>query len=564
MSQIRPPSAAPGIAPNSIVHPTFTLRPAACHPSNLPLRRFFILHALLGSFALLAVFNLFLVIPTHALSVAAKPAAGHIVQSGSMGTQHSHDASSGCSPEAAQPTSPSPAQPQPQPDESDSGSESHPSTSYSNGAISATYFANWAIYGRHHFPWDIPLDSVTHVFYAFANVRPESGEVYLTDSWADEQIHWADRGDSWNDSGNNLYGCFNQFRQLKQKYRHLKLMLSIGGWSYSSNFAPGTDSSEKRQKFADSAIEILQNYGLDGLDVDWEYPNNDREADQFVDVLRKARSGLNKLKRKNKDANPYLLTIAAPCGASHYKMLHLKQMNPYLSFINLMAYDYAGSWDTISGHQANLLLTNSTVNQGNFSTTAAVDYYVSQSIPVANLVLGMPLYGRSFLNTKGIGKPFQGVGQGDWEPGLYDYKTIPAQNAKIVEDMNAVGAYTYNPSNQELITFDSPKTVRRKVKYVQERGLGGVMWWESSGDKKDSDDALIPLAAKLLGRLDSTKNHLNFPNSKWDNVKKSTYSTDSSLTSNDGYPGRYQQQTHKQHLKHHSKSTHHNAVKGSY
>jgi len=88
---------------------------------------------------------------------------------------------------------------------------------YKNGPVSATYYVNWAIYGRHHFPWDLPTDSVTHVFYAFANVRPESGEVYLTDSWADEGIHWAEKGDSWNDSGNNLYGCFNQFRQLKQK-----------------------------------------------------------------------------------------------------------------------------------------------------------------------------------------------------------------------------------------------------------------------------------------------------------------------------------------------------------
>ncbi|MBW0480768.1 hypothetical protein O181_020483 [Austropuccinia psidii MF-1] len=391
-----------------------------------------------------------------------------------------------------------------------------------NGYISSTYYVNWAIYARNHFPWNVPLDSVTHVLYAFANVRPESGEVYLTDSWADEQIHWPEKGDSWNDQGNNLYGCFNQFRQIKQTHRHLKLLLSIGGWTYSANFAPATDSPAKRQKFADSAISILENYGLDGLDIDWEYPNSDDEAERFVDILRRTRAGLTQLKEKKKDVTPYLLTIAAPCGPSHYKQLHLKSMAQYLSFINLMAYDYSGSWDTITGHQANLLLPeNRSINQGNVSTVAALNYYISQSVPASKLVMGMPLYGRSFLNTKGIGHPYNGVGKGSWESGVYDYKDISKANVQWVDDKNAVGAYTYNPSTQELITFDDSETVRQKVQYIRQKGLGGVMWWESSGDKNGTD-ALIPLAAKLLGNLDTTSNHILYPDSKWDNLKKTT------------------------------------------
>ncbi|CAH7672518.1 family 18 glycoside hydrolase [Phakopsora pachyrhizi] len=440
----------------------------------------------------------------------------------------------------------------------DGKDDSDEDASHKNGMVSATYFVNWAIYARSHFPWQVPMDSLTHVFYAFANVRPESGEVYLTDSWADEQIHWADRGDSWNDQGNNLYGCFNQFRQLKQKHRNLKLLLSIGGWTYSSNFAPGTDSPEKRAKFSSSALGLLEDYGLDGLDIDWEYPTSDKEADQLVQLLKHMRKDLDSHQKSKKDKNPYLLTIAAPCGPQHFRQLHLKQMSQYLSFINLMAYDYAGSWDTIAGHQANLRLPNSeAVNQGNFSTVAAVNYYLEQSVPARKIVIGMPLYGRSFLNTKGIGHSYNGVGQGNWESGIYDYKSLPKDNCKLMVDKKAIGAYTYDKSAQELITFDNPTTVNLKVDYVRSKNLGGVMWWESSGDKNISGEALIPMAASKLGSLDNTYNHLKYPGSKWDNLRGSALRRSSLSYKGSG------QQSNKHH--HHSTSHHKDRkVSGSY
>ncbi|KAK4051145.1 Chitinase 4 [Microbotryomycetes sp. JL201] len=393
-----------------------------------------------------------------------------------------------------------------------------------NGKVNVAYFVNWGIYARNYKPFEsqVPVESLTHILYAFANIR-ETGEVFLTDQWADEQIHYD--GDSWNDpdASTNLYGNLKQLHLLKQRHRHLKVLLSIGGWTYSNNFAGPASTSQGRRMFVESSIKLLEDYALDGLDIDWEYPKNDAEAWNYVELLRDLRQGLDAhAARKGLSTEQgYELTIAAPCGAANYEKLKLKEMDEYLSMWLLMSYDYSGSWDTVTGHQAALSDNGSPTST---STDRTIRHFASQGVPVSKLVLGIPLYGRSFLNTdNGPGNVFQGVGQGSWEQGTYDFKALPLAGSTEGYDPNLVAAWCYEPLKREWVTYDSLDSALAKAQFVNVNGLAGCMYWEASGDRqKGSGQSIIENVANVLrtSRLDDRQNCLQYKESKWTNIRQ--------------------------------------------
>jgi chitinase len=214
----------------------------------------------------------------------------------------------------------------------------------------------------------------------------------------------------------------------------------------------------------------------------------------------------------------YLLTIAAPAGPQNYNKLPLKDIASTLDYINLMAYDYAGSWDTVSGHQANLYPNPANNNSTPYSTDAAVADYIRAGVPAKKIVLGMPIYGRSFQNTAGLGQPFNGIGQGSWEAGVWDYKALPKAGASVVYDSVAGATYSYDPATKELISFDTADMITKKVAYLKQKGLGGSMFWEASADRTDGG-SLLAASASTLGGLDSSANQLSFPASQYDNMK---------------------------------------------
>ncbi|KAG6844561.1 hypothetical protein H0H87_005903 [Tephrocybe sp. NHM501043] len=387
-------------------------------------------------------------------------------------------------------------------------------------------FVNWGIYGRKFPPQKIPAQDLTHILYSFANLNADTGEVFLSDEWADKDIHYP--GDSWNEAGNNLYGNLKAIYDIKKHNRHLKALLSIGGWTYSPTFHPIVVNPTLRANFVRSAVSILEDYGFDGLDVDYEYPSNDEQAKGYVVLLHDLRVALDKHAHEKGTNYKFLLTIAAPCGPEHYKKLHIAEMDKSLDFWNMMAYDFSGSWDKIAQHQANVF-------GGPMSAAESIHHYIAHGVSRSKIVMGIPLYGRSFMNTQGPGTPFSGIGSGSWEAGVYDYRALPLPGSHLLRDEKALASWAYNYQTKEMVSYDSEEVGRWKGEWIKKEGLAGSMFWELSGDKGQDRDGMEggigkdPQAGKSLvtvvkhamgGLRTDQQNWLKYERSKFDNMRK--------------------------------------------
>ena len=261
----------------------------------------------------------------------------------------------------------------------------------------------------------------------------------------------------------------------------------------------------------------MKDLGLDGLDIDWEYPANATDAANYVLLLSALRSALDSYAAEYAPSSTFLITAAVPAGPSNYEILDMSGMNQYLDAWHLMAYDYAGSWSSYSGHDANLYTNPGDENATPFNTQQAVQAYIAGGVPANKIVLGIPLYGRSFESTAGLGQTYNGVGSGSWENGVWDYKALPKSGATLYYDNVAKASYSYDPVAQELISYDTPAEALLKAQWIENQGLGGAMYWESSADKNGSD-SLIGTIAGSFGGLDQSVNCLNYPGSQYANM----------------------------------------------
>lgn len=232
------------------------------------------------------------------------------------------------------------------------------------------------------------------------------------------------------------------------------------------------------------------------MDIDWEYPSSAKEAADLVDTCRLFREELDRYSRNLTGIPHFLLTLSVPAGPANYQYFDVPGLDPYVDFIDLMAYDYMGSgFSNFSGHAQNVRKSITNPRSTDFDTIAPVEYYLASGMPSQKLNLGMPLYGQSFANTSGPGMKFSPATDGSWENGTWDYKVslrlfyievedlilmivqvLPQKGSNVFHDDDIVASWSYDNLTQYMVSYDTPAIAKAKTQYLIDRGLGGAMW----------------------------------------------------------------------------------------
>lgn len=198
----------------------------------------------------------------------------------------------------------------------------------------------------------------------------------------------------------------------------------------------------------------------------------------------------------------YILTAALPAGERCLKHIDLPGLlhgpHPTLDHINIMAYDFAGSWtDGESGHHASLHTPLTPHNTFAKRSVSSITHYLVQDRKVdpAKIMMGIPAYGRSFLGVKGPGEKFTGCGGAE---GTFEYRDLPLLGTSTDIDPKLGGASCYCSETENWVSYDTPETVTMKCEFVVEAGLGGVFFWTGTADADEDERSLVLAASKCF------------------------------------------------------------------
>jgi len=357
------------------------------------------------------------------------------------------------------------------------------------------YYGSWAVYRPDLGKFDVEnIDPFvcTHVIYAFAGLNAATYEIMSLDTYNDLYDNYGK-------------GAFNRFADLATINPDLKCMLGIGGWNEDPvKYSNMANDPAKRATFVASVAPFLKTYGFHGLDLDWEYP--DERGGIVAD--KEAYSALLQELKASFEADGYILSIAVSAGKDTIDAAYnVPEIVPSVDFINVMAYDYHGSWEPFTGENAPLdARPGETDAEQLFNVDYSINYWLSLGAPASLLNMGIPTYGHNFALADPTVTDFYSTTYGPGDAGPYTRQAGTLGYNEICVDLQD-GGWTvvldqyyqapYAYKGNQWIGYDDPDSIATKCQLANDLGLGGVMIWSIETD--DFQPTCGPTPFPLLG-----------------------------------------------------------------
>ncbi|XP_057381047.1 chitotriosidase-1-like [Daphnia carinata] len=344
---------------------------------------------------------------------------------------------------------------------------------YATAGRFVCYFPNWAFERQE--PWQFGVENIdtklcTHLVYAFADLDETTFKIKPNNPAIDIDQEF-----------------YRKFTDLKNQNPSLKTMLAIGGWvdsNINDKYSQLVASSENIDVFVGSVVTLLQEYGFDGLDMDWEYPRSEADKTGFTNLLVALKDAFA----------PFNYILSAAVSAIPTDLGYdIPAIETTVDFINLMTYDIHGSWEPdMADHHAPLRKRSFETTNNNVEDS--VDFWLANGLSASKINLGMPLYGRTWkLASAMTTPPAPAVGAGAPGPitneeGFVGYfeicQAVQNEGWQVVQDPDQyIGPYALSPTDVvNWIGYDDVTMLTTKSNYVLSKGLGGAMAWDISMD----------------------------------------------------------------------------------
>lgn len=256
--------------------------------------------------------------------------------------------------------------------------------------------------------------------------------------------------------------------RLKEEKPELLVIAAIGGWA-ADGFSDAALTPTSRYNFARNVQKLINDYKLDGIDLDWEYPGSSasgiksrpQDRENFTLLITALRDVLG----------PNTWISVAGTGDSTYinNSVEIDKIAPLITHFNLMSYDFTAGETGSSGqkHQANLY--DSALSLPGYSTDRYVRNLINAGMPSEKILLGVPFYGRLGAT---ITKSYDELRKSYINKDGYEYRfDNDAKVPYLVRD------------GEFAMSFDNEVSVYLKAQYVLQNCLGGIFSWQSTFDQ---------------------------------------------------------------------------------